>query len=215
MRILHRNVANFVVGQRQKVQGEAAAADGLQQTFAAAGRQNKVGVRRDFLKCLEEGVRSGIIHAIRFRDNNRANAVALEGESRRHVAYKVHRYTRSGAEHVDAVRVLHNFFDVGLLVILDCLRGAPRRHVGCAPGRGFLGFHGNDPAIGIARIGRHLATEAMPTRPGFPSAALQCLRDFHRERLLAYAYRPIDKNRLREPVFTERSHKTDALPVLR
>ena len=196
------------------MQGQATAANRLQHLFAGRRRQDEIRVRRDFFKSLEECVRGGIVHAVGLGDNDHTDAVALEGEGRCHGTDKPNGDFCSGIKDIDAVRVHENFFYVGLLKILDRLGGAPRRNIVGAFRMRFLAFHGHNPIVRDAGIGSHLATETMPTGTHVRVAALERLRDFDGQGLLADAHGTVYKNRLRETVFTQRSHQPDALTFL-
>ena len=189
---------------------QAARTDCLQKLFAGGCRQNKIRIRRDFFEGLEESVCRGIVHAVGFRDNHYADAVALHREGCSHRADEFHRNKGPGTENIDAVRVLCNFFDVRLLKVLNCLRGAPGRDVSCVAGTCLFCFHRHDPVVRDARIRGHLAAEAFAARADARVCTLQRLSNFHRQRLLANAYRAVDENRLREPVLAQRRHEADA-----
>ena len=207
--------ADFVVGQGQQVQGETATADCLQHLLAGRCGQDEIGVRGDVFQSLEEGVRRGIVHAVRLGDNDHAHAVSLECEGGSHGTDEPDRDFGTGTEHVNPVGILENFFDVGLLKVFDRLGGTASRHVIGAFRVGFLAFHGNHPVVGDATVDSHLAAKAMPARAHVRVAALQSLGHLDSEGLLANACRTVDKNRLRESVLAKSRHQADSLAFLR
>ena len=189
---------------------KAARTDRLQELFARRSRQNEVRVRRDFFESLEERVCRRIVHAVGLGDNHHAHAVALHRKGGGHRTDEFHRNHGARAENIHAVRVLCDFFDIGLFKILDGLCRAPGRDVGRIAGASLFRFHRHDPVVGHAGIGCHFAAEAITARANARVCALERLGNFHRERFFANAHRTVDKNRLREAVLTQRRHKTNA-----
>ena len=80
---------------------------------------------------------------------------------------------------------------------------------------GLGGLQRDNPVSGRTAVACHLATEAVPARAHIFISTLESLYNFHGKSLLANSGRTINQNRLREPVFSERRHHTDADTFLR